>query len=122
MNSLLKIENEQGSPIPEFFGHGRNHHQPEAHWVLCNDEKNSLPRQSYGNETIVEAGMSNHWRVLPPDRIKHEIKRRENQNAPDPGNTENYLGEFHLAALEAVFKIQYSGVYIGSVSDMAMLQ
>ena len=42
--------------------------------------------------------MSDGRRILPPDQVEHEIKRREDQNAPDASNPENNLGEFHLAA------------------------
>src|SRR5271169_964239 len=100
MNSLLEIQHEQGSPIPELLDHTRNHHQPEAHRIPCHDYERNLPRQPHADEPVIKPGMSNDRRIIAPDRIKHQVKRREDQKAPDGSNPENHFGKFHSPPLQ----------------------
>src|SRR5579859_2444467 len=100
MNALLEIEDEQGSSVGELFDDGRNHHQAKAHRIERDYQERKLPRQPCADEAVIEAGMGNGRRILPPDQIEHKIKRREDQHAPDEGNPENDLGEFHCSTSE----------------------
>lgn len=96
---MLPIEREQGNAVPELLNHGRNHHGPQAHRVPRDHYKYNLKREADANEAVIKSGMGDRGRILPPDHVKHEIKRSKYQDAPNSGNPENNLGEFHLVIL-----------------------
>jgi len=73
MKSLLQIENEQGSPIPEFLDHGRNHHQPEARRISIEEKRAPAEYATPRTNGIVNAKKS----AQPGDRAPFE------QSAPE---------------------------------------
>src|ERR1700722_7952336 len=96
---MLQVEHYKGRAVAELLEHRRNHHRAEAHRVSGDHYKCDLKGQSYADETIIERGMCDRRRIVATDQIEYEIKRRENQDAPDGRDPEDDPGEFHAAII-----------------------
>src|SRR5450432_922009 len=96
---MLCEEHEQRGAVPELLQHGGNDHHSEAVRIACDDYEGELPHDGRANEAVIKRGMSDRRRILATDKIEHEIQRREDEDAPDGGNRENYFSEFHFVTL-----------------------
>src|SRR5271163_1003958 len=96
MHAALLHQNEDSHTVSYFFEYRRNHQRTKTNWVSRNEEKCDLPGQPESHKSIEESRMVD-WRwVHATDQIKHEVKRSDNQEAPNAGNPENYLGKSHF--------------------------
>src|SRR5215468_3942569 len=95
MKTMLHEENGLRSGEAELLEHRRDHHCAEPHWISRDDHKRKLPRECATCESVIEAWMSNRRRILATYRVVEEIKWRDDENAPNGSNPENYRGKFH---------------------------
>src|ERR1700677_3062936 len=94
--AMLKIEHDESRSSAELLDHRWNHHWPQADRIARDHQECNLKGQTDADKTVVEAGMRDRRRVLTADQVKHEIQRRENQHAPNAGDQESDLCEFHF--------------------------
>jgi len=106
VNARLRIQHQHRNAISELFNHRGNHHGPEAHGILCEDQECDLPCQSCTHEAVIKRGMGDRRRIFATDKVEDEIKRREYEQAPNSGNQkydscESQLFASHRKAIDA---------------------
>lgn len=63
--------------------------------VSRDEEKHNLPGQRRSCKSVKKSGMGDWRRIIAADQIKHEVKRRDDQDAPNAGNPENDFRKSH---------------------------
>src|SRR5271154_6332051 len=96
MHAALLDQSEDGHTVIDFFQYRRNHQRAKANWVRGDEEKRDLPGQPESHESIEESWMGDGRWISAADQIKHEVQRSDDQQAPNAGNPEHYLGKYHL--------------------------
>ncbi len=92
MHAVLQVQRSQGNEVGKLFEDGGKHHEAEADGIECDDNKGKLPGESEADEAVVKGGVGDGWRVIAADQVEYEVKRSEDQNAPDGGDPESEFG------------------------------
>src|SRR5262249_14052073 len=100
VDTVLRIQNECGNEIAQFFEDAHEHQRSEADRIRRNDEKNELPGQRDSRKSVIKERMRDRRRILLANLVEDEKQRRQDQNAPDAGDVEKNFGEFHARSVE----------------------
>jgi len=93
---VLRVENDQRSPVGHFFKNGRRDQRAVPLRIFGNHQEHQLPRQPCSKKTIEIFRMGDGGRRLPPDGALHEIDRREDQKTINSRNQKYDLRESRI--------------------------
>ena len=66
-----------------------------AQRVSRDEEKRNLPSQGGRYKSVKKSGMGDRRRIISADQVKHEVERRDDQDAPNARDPENDLCKSH---------------------------
>src|SRR3954471_7278082 len=89
----VRIEHEHGRDVEDLLENGGDHDDAIARRIGGDDEERELPYQGHTDETVVQIGVRDWWRVSAADGVEREEQGRHDQDAPDAGYPEHDAGE-----------------------------
>lgn len=95
MQTVLEEEGDERNAVRGFFQDAGKHQRTVTNGVRRNDAEGNLPGQGRTDEAVIERWMGERWRIFAADETEHEVKGRDDEQAPDPSEPEDYFCEFH---------------------------
>src|SRR5208282_1493146 len=89
-----------------------------AQRVFCNEEKCDLPCQRGARESVEKSWMRDRRRIIAADHIKHEVKRGDDQHAPDGGDPKHNFRKSHCSLERCESKKFYSKSALGGQTTL----
>lgn len=96
VGAALQDEGKDGDGIGRFFEDGWNHQKTIANRVCGDAAESDLPGESAADKAVEKARMRDGRRVLLTDDVEEEVKRRDDQQAPNTSHPKNDFCESHF--------------------------